>query len=93
MPIYEFSQTDIDITRRLLEHATAIPNGLLAKNVDLPVGNHWITLSIADTTGKRAPRTLRFPVVHWSSRIEYLSEQIERIETVLKGHSEMRLST
>ncbi len=52
----------IDITRRLLEHATAIPNGLLAENVDLPVGNHRIILSIADTAGKRASRTFQFSV-------------------------------
>lgn len=53
----------IDITRRLLRHATAIPNGLLAENVDLPVGNHRIVLSIADTAGKRASRTFQFSVV------------------------------
>jgi hypothetical protein len=47
----------IDITRRLLEHAVATPNSLLAENVNLPTGSHRITLSIADTSGKRASRT------------------------------------
>ena len=53
----------IDITRRLLEHATKTPNGLSAENVDIPPGSHRITLSIADTSGKRASRTFRFSVV------------------------------
>jgi hypothetical protein len=53
----------INITRRLLEHATRTANGLIAENVDLPTGNHRITLSIADTGGKRASQTFRFSVL------------------------------
>jgi hypothetical protein len=53
----------INITNRLLEHATKTPNGLLAKNVDIPPGNHRVTISIADTTGKTASRTFRFSIV------------------------------
>ena len=52
----------INITRRLLEHAVKTPNGLSAENVDLPRGNHRITLSIADTSGTRASQTFRFSV-------------------------------
>jgi hypothetical protein len=52
----------IDITRRLLEHAVATSNSLLAENVNLPIGRHRITLSISDTSGKRASRTFRFSV-------------------------------
>lgn len=52
----------IDITSRLLEHAVTTSNGMSAENVDLPLGQHKVTLSIADTTGKRASRTFQFSV-------------------------------
>src|SRR5215475_6348672 len=52
----------INITRRLLDHATATPNGLSARDVELPVGNHRVTMSIADTSGKTASRTFQFTV-------------------------------
>jgi hypothetical protein len=52
----------INITGRLLEHAATTPNGLSAENVDLPLGQHRVTLSIADTSGKRASRTFQFSV-------------------------------
>jgi hypothetical protein len=52
----------INITGRLLEHAVTTPNGLSAANVELPPGDHRVTLSIADTSGKTASRTLRFSV-------------------------------
>jgi hypothetical protein len=52
----------INITGRLLEHAMMTPNGLAAENVDLPPGDHKVTLSIADTFGKIASRTFRFSV-------------------------------
>ena len=52
----------INITKRLLEHAVATPNGLSAANVDLPPGDHRVTLSISDTSGKTASRTFRFSV-------------------------------
>ncbi len=53
----------IDITGRLLEHATRTPNGLSAENVGIPLGSHKITLSIADTSGKSASLTFLFSVV------------------------------
>jgi hypothetical protein len=52
----------INITRRLLDHATLIPSGLLAEGVELPAGNHRVTISIADTSGKTASRTFQFSV-------------------------------
>jgi len=52
----------INITGRLLEHATKSPNGLSAQNVDLPPGDHKVTLSIADTFGKIASRTFQFSI-------------------------------
>ena len=52
----------VNITGRLLEHATTTPNGLSAENVDLPAGDHKVTLSIADTIGKISTRTFRFSV-------------------------------
>jgi hypothetical protein len=52
----------INITRRLLEHAVTTPNGLSAENVDLPLGDHRVTLSIADTSGKTSSRTFRFSI-------------------------------
>lgn len=53
----------IDITRRLLDHAAVTANGLVAADVDLPLGNHRVTLSIADTSGKSASRTFHLSVV------------------------------
>jgi hypothetical protein len=52
----------INITNRLLQHAVKGPNSLSAANVNLPQGNHRITLSIADNVGKTASRTFRFSV-------------------------------
>jgi hypothetical protein len=52
----------INITSRLLEHATKRPDSLVAENVDLPPGDHRVTLSIANTSGKTASRTFRFSV-------------------------------
>ena len=52
----------INITSRLLAHAQKTPNTLLASNVDLPPGDHRVTLSIANMSGKRASQTFRFSV-------------------------------
>src|SRR5262245_54861217 len=57
-----YGRLGIDITRRLLAHATVKPNGLWAEGVELPVGNHRVTISIAHTSGKTASRTFRFSV-------------------------------
>jgi hypothetical protein len=52
----------INITSRLLEHATKLPDTLVAENVDLPVGDHRVTVSIANTAGKTASKTFRFTI-------------------------------
>jgi hypothetical protein len=53
----------IDITARLLEHATETADSLSAKNVDLPSGDHSITVSISDSAGRTGSRVLRLSVV------------------------------
>jgi hypothetical protein len=52
----------INITRRLLEHSTWTPNGLVAEDIELPRGNHRVTMSIADTSGRRSSRTFNLSV-------------------------------
>lgn len=52
----------INITRRLLDHSAATANSLVAFNVDLPPGEHRVTLSIADTTGRSSSRTFNLSV-------------------------------
>jgi hypothetical protein len=51
-----------DITSRLLEHATKLPDSLVAESVDLPVGDHRVTVSIANTAGEMASKTFRFTI-------------------------------
>jgi hypothetical protein len=53
----------INITSRLLEHAAMRPDSLSAENVNLPLGDHKVTLSVANTAGKKASRTFQFSVV------------------------------
>jgi hypothetical protein len=57
-----YGRLGINITRRLLDHAVATSNSLSAANVELPTGNHRVTMSIADMSGKRASRTFQFSV-------------------------------
>jgi hypothetical protein len=57
-----YGRLGIDITRRLLDHAVKTPYGLLATDVELPSGNHRVTVSIADTSGSTASKTFRFSV-------------------------------
>ena len=57
-----YGRLGINITRRLLEHADKTANGLVAHDIELPSGNHRVTLSIADTTGKTASRTFNLSV-------------------------------
>jgi hypothetical protein len=52
----------IDITARLLEHATKTANSPSAQNVDLPVGDHKITVTIADNHGRTGSRVLQMSV-------------------------------
>jgi hypothetical protein len=53
----------INITSRLLEHATQTRNGLFAADVNVPTGNHRITVSIADNLGRVGTRVVNLHVL------------------------------
>jgi hypothetical protein len=53
----------VDITTRLLKQARLTPDGLSADNLDIPPGDHKVTLAIADTAGHVTSETFRFTVV------------------------------
>ena len=53
----------LDITSRLLQHARLSEQALSADNMDIPAGNHKVTLTIADSRGRAASRGFRFTVV------------------------------
>jgi len=53
---------NIDITSRLLEHAKVTADGLVADNVNIPSGEHEVTLQIADDQGRVGTRTFKFTV-------------------------------
>lgn len=53
----------INITSRLLEHATRTPNELFAADVDVPAENHRISVSIADNLGRVGTRVINLHVL------------------------------
>jgi hypothetical protein len=53
----------IDITSRIVEHATLSASGLFADNAQLPAGHHRVTIRIADNVGHVGVRTFEFTVV------------------------------
>jgi hypothetical protein len=53
---------NLDITARLLAHATLTAAGLSADDIDAPAGQHRVTISIADTLGRSSSRTFRFTI-------------------------------
>ena len=53
----------IDITARLLTHASLTPAGLSADNADIPPGDHRVTVTLADTGGRVSTQTFHFTVV------------------------------
>ena len=53
----------INITSRLLEHATRTPTGLLAANVNVPTGNHRVSVSVADNRGRVGTRVVNLHVL------------------------------
>lgn len=57
-----YGRLGINITQRLLDHAVTTPGGLSAVDVELPAGSHRVTLSVADTAGRTASKTIRFSV-------------------------------
>src|SRR5262249_4699092 len=53
----------INITSRLLDHATRTTNGLFAANVNVPTGNHRISVSVADNRGRVGTRVVNLHVL------------------------------
>jgi hypothetical protein len=58
-----YGSLGLDITSRLLQHARFTGEELLVDSVNIPAGNHVVTLAIADTRGHEASRTFQFTVV------------------------------
>lgn len=52
----------LDITDKIKAHAKLDETGLFAEGVTLPSGKHRVTISIADSRGRNASRTLEFTV-------------------------------
>ena len=53
----------IDVTQRLLGHATWTASGLFAADADVPTGNHRISVSIADNLGRVGTRVANLNVL------------------------------
>src|SRR6516162_1076662 len=53
----------IDVTQRLLGHATWTASGLFAPDADVPTGNHRISVSIADNLGRVGTRVANLNVL------------------------------
>jgi hypothetical protein len=58
-----YGMLGLDITARRLRHAKFTGEELFAENVDIPAGNHRVTIAIADTPGHESSRTFQFTVV------------------------------
>ena len=54
---------NLDITDRIKEHAQVTAAGILAENVELPVGEHHITIEIMDTMKRRTEKEVAFEVL------------------------------
>jgi hypothetical protein len=53
----------INITSRLLEHANRTSDGLFAAGVNVPAGNHRISVSVADNRGRVGTRVVNLHVL------------------------------
>jgi hypothetical protein len=51
-----------DITKRLLQHAVQTADGLIATDVEIPPGDHKVTVSVADTAGRVGSRTFQLTI-------------------------------
>ena len=58
-----YGSLGINVTKRVLEHATVTPEGILSKGAKLPSGKHKLTVSIADDLGRVAKRRFKFEIV------------------------------
>jgi hypothetical protein len=53
----------IDITRRILAHATPTSSGVSVENAELPRGHHRVTVQIADNLNRVGVQSFEFNVV------------------------------
>ena len=53
----------LDITDRIRQHAQISHSGILAENVELPVGKHNITIEITDTMERSAEKEFSFEIL------------------------------
>jgi len=53
----------IDITRRILAHATPTPSGVFVEDAELPRGRHKVTIQIADNMGRTGTKSFDFNIV------------------------------
>ncbi len=53
----------LDITDRIKKHATISSSGLIANNVELPKGEHTITIRIKDTKDREAEKDVTFSII------------------------------
>ena len=53
----------IDVTRRILAHATPTPSGVFVQDAELPRGRHRVTIQIADTMGRTGSQSFDFNIV------------------------------
>lgn len=54
----------LDITDRIIKHAAISSSGLTANNVELPEGEHTITIRIKDTKEREAEKDITFSIVN-----------------------------
>ena len=53
----------LDITERIRQHAQISHSGILAENVELPVGKHNITIEITDTMERSTEKEVSFEIL------------------------------
>lgn len=59
---------DLDITDRIMQYAQVSRTGVSAENVELPVGEHNITIEISDTKGRDSEKDIYFEVLSPGSK-------------------------
>jgi len=59
---------DLDITDRIMQYAQVSRTGISAENVELPVGEHNITIEITDTKGRGSEKDIYFEVLSPGSK-------------------------
>jgi hypothetical protein len=58
----QYGWVALDITSRLLKHARLTSTGLSADDVDIPPGNHKVSLSVANNLGQVGEQVFEFTV-------------------------------